>query len=206
MDEWLSRGDVVLQPGSICKQPTEVLDMTPQSIPNNPSHSSTTNLLSCICFAIACRGLLTIGKRYILEGFIAHHPRTVDCRLVCLREYTDAMDQAPPGMLTEEELKEIAATRVPYEGDEWAIATHIEDGGDPIVILERCLYNFAMEHYASARGGWQKRCQSLDMERFGLWEIPGRPWVLKGNQDPRDYRMIEQLTSWVSYPVARTCS
>ena len=201
VNEWLSRGSVLPQRGSICKVPTEVLDMIFQAILNDPSNSSTTNLLSCICLAIACKGLLAIGKRHILEGLIAHHPRAMDCRLVCLGEYTDATDQAPPGMLTAEELQEIATTKVLYEDDKWAIAERNEDGADPDLILERCLYNFAMEHYASARLGWRKRCESLEMKRYRLWDKQGGPWAAKEKQDLHDYRMIEQFTSWVAYPV-----
>ncbi|KAI1795033.1 hypothetical protein LXA43DRAFT_1178936 [Ganoderma leucocontextum] len=136
VDEWLSRGTVVPQPGSIGKLSTEVLDMVFQAILDDRAHSFTTNLLSCICLAVGCKRLLTVGKGHILEGLLEHHAPAAHCRLICLGESTDATDQAPSRMLTEEQLKEIAATKVPAEDDRWAIAGRNEDGGDPNVILE----------------------------------------------------------------------
>ncbi|KAM5542374.1 hypothetical protein V8D89_003833 [Ganoderma adspersum] len=196
VDEWLARGTVVLQPGNIGKLSTEVLDMIFQEILDNEEDPFTINLLSCICFAVGCKRLLTVGKQHILDGLLRHHVRAADCRLVCLGEATDATDQAPPGMLTEEELDEIADTKVPAEDDVWAIAARNEDGRDPNLILERCLYEFAMEFYDGAIADWRERRFSLALERDRLWERLGVEWLLPERRDPvqvRDRRMGEYV-------------
>ncbi len=170
VDEWLSRGTVVRQPGSIGKLSTEVLDMIFQAILDETTESFATNLLSCICLAVGCKRLLTVGKRHIMEGLLEHHATAAQCRLVCLGESTDATDQAPPGMLTEEELKEIAATKIPGEDDKWAIAARNEEGADPNLILERCLYQFATEFYEHAGDAtWQRNC-ALSDKCIAFWK------------------------------------
>ena len=167
---------MVRQPGSIGKLSTEVLDMIFQTI----LHDRTTeyfarNLLSCICFALGCKRLLAVGKRHIEEGLIEHHASAARCRLVCLGEYTDATDQAPAGMLTAEELKEIAATKVPAEDEDWEIVARNADGVDPSVILERyrCLYSFATEFWVRVDDAtWQRTSALFNMRDALLPEEP----------------------------------
>ncbi|PIL37593.1 hypothetical protein GSI_01287 [Ganoderma sinense ZZ0214-1] len=186
VDKWLAQGSVALQPGKIGKLSTEVLDMIFQEILADDKSEFSINLLSCICFALGCKWLLTIGKQHILDGLIRYYVRAANCRLVCLGEYTDVTDQAPPGMLTEDELKEIAETKVPAEDDKWAIAERAEDGNDADVILERCLYNFAMSFYEDA---WEAKRDkfmfSLEWVCMELWARPGAgpQWLLMERGD-----------------------
>nr|VWP00511.1 Major facilitator superfamily multidrug transporter NAG4 (N-acetylglucosamine utilization protein 4) (Transmembrane protein 2) [Ganoderma boninense] len=144
MDVWLSRGTVAIQPGPIGKLSTEVLEMLfGLLLDDSDPDSSDPNedFLDCIIFAICCKKLLTIGKRHILHTLVARHARAADCRLICLGGYAYPPDQAPPGMLTDAELEEIATTpdldEDSYESVEEAIA-------------RRCLYNFAGERYKPA--------------------------------------------------------
>ncbi len=202
VDEWLAQGPVALQPGGVGKLSTEVLDMIFQEILDDKS-PFVINLLSCICFALGCKRLLTVGKRHILDGLIKHYVRAADCRLVCLGAATNATDQAPPGMLTEEEVEEIATTKVPAEDDQWAIAARNEDGADPDLILERCLYEFAMEFYDGTANEWWERNWSLAHERHAIWERLGAEWVLYECRDPvqlRDRMMFDALASGATYP------
>ncbi|KAI1795045.1 hypothetical protein LXA43DRAFT_882314 [Ganoderma leucocontextum] len=138
VDKWLSRGPFVVQWGLVGKLSTEVLDMIFEVLLDDMNQDLTDNFLDCIFFAICCKRLLSVGKRHILRALISQHARAADCRLVCLGEYAGADDQAPPGMLTDAELKEIATTPGPDE-DEY------ESADD--AIAARCFYTFALESY-----------------------------------------------------------
>ncbi|KAI1795039.1 hypothetical protein LXA43DRAFT_61815 [Ganoderma leucocontextum] len=138
VDEWLSRGPFVVQRGHVGKLSTEVLDMIFQVLLDDISQEPTDNFLDCIFFAICCKRLLSVGKRHILRALISQHARAADCRLVCLGGCFQAEDQAPPGMLTDAELKEIATTPGP---DEHCYATTDD------AIAARCFYTFALESY-----------------------------------------------------------
>ncbi|KAM5542373.1 hypothetical protein V8D89_003832 [Ganoderma adspersum] len=211
VDESLARGTMVFQPGSIGKLSTEVLDMIFQEILHDQKHPFVTNFVACTCFAIACKRLLTVGKRHILEGMIKYHVRAANCRLVCLGEYTDATDQAPPGMLTKEELKEIAGTNlVRVEDDDWAIAERNDseepegNDSDPNLICERCLYDFAMEFYEPAPMGRRKHGYPLWWAGHAVWgELMGPETLLMERGDVaqlRDRELLETLTGWATYP------
>ena len=203
---------MAVQPGSIGKLSTEVLDMIFQAILHDQNHRFLTNFVACTCFAIACKRLLTVGKRHILEGMIEYHVRAANCRLVCLGEYTNATDQAPPGMLTEEELKEIAETKaVRVEDDDWAPFAERSDfeseepepeGDDPDAIPERCLYDFAMDFYKPAPMGWRKHGFPLWRAGLAVWgELGPETFLVKRGDVAQlcDRELLEALTSRPTY-------
>ncbi|KAI1789081.1 hypothetical protein LXA43DRAFT_1155718 [Ganoderma leucocontextum] len=141
VDEWLSRGTLVLQPKPIGALSTEVLDLIFEAILDDTERDPTKNFLTCIFLAITCKRLLSIGKRHILRALTSRYARAADCRILCLGEYADKEDQAPPGMLTDAEIKELETTMMPYECGE-------PDDED---IAARCLYVFALELYEPCR-------------------------------------------------------
>ena len=209
VDEWLARGTMVRQPGSIGKLSTEVLDMifqaTLRADSGAPTECSATNLLSCICLALGCKRLLVVGKRHIASGLLRHHARAARCRLICLRDNTGAVDQAPAGMLTADELKEIAETKLAFEDDALE---------DPSMAVERCLYQFAEEFYAPAPDA-RERCDSaLSDARNALWPLEEEYDPEEGEEDPDseseeaedplralDRKMVEVLASdHATYP------
>nr|VWP00512.1 Chitin synthase 6 (EC (Chitin-UDP acetyl-glucosaminyl transferase 6) (Class-V chitin synthase 6) [Ganoderma boninense] len=203
VDEWLERGPVAQQPGSIGKLSTEVLDMIFQEILHDDKDKPGVKLVSCICLALGCKRLLVVGKRHILDGLARYYVRAAGCRLVCLGETTDATDQAPPGMLTADELKEIAETKVRAEDDEWAIRARA-DSEDPNVILERCLYEFAREFYESEAARKAKFIFSPAWVCMELWARPGLgpEWLLMERGDTvqlRDRKMADTLARWATY-------
>ena len=139
MDKWLSRGTHAVQPGPMGKLSTELLDMVFEDLLDDPAEEPTDGFLDCIIFAISCKRLLSIGARHVLRGLISRHARAADCRLVCLGGYTDGDDQAPPGMLTDAEVKELATTEGPDED--------CYDTVEEAVKTARRLYIFALEQY-----------------------------------------------------------
>ncbi|KAM5542354.1 hypothetical protein V8D89_003813 [Ganoderma adspersum] len=139
MDEWLSRGTRAVQPGPMGKLSTELLDMVFEDLLDDPAEDPTDGFLDCIILAISCKRLLSVGARHVLRGLISRHARAADCRLICLGEYADGDDQAPPGMLTDAEVKEIATTEGPDED--------CYDTIEEAVRAARCLYIFALESY-----------------------------------------------------------
>ncbi|KAI1795034.1 hypothetical protein LXA43DRAFT_1178937 [Ganoderma leucocontextum] len=157
VDKWLSHGPIVSQPSSLIgKLSTEELDMIFEAILPAPAVGTegdlTANFLSCIFLAICCKRLLAVGKPHILRGYIAREARAADCRLVCLGEYAGSDDQAPPGMLTEAELKEIATTKMVWEDGD--IAEYGEERRDKLV-MERRLHIFAVELYTPLAKVWR---------------------------------------------------
>ena len=118
VDKWLSRGAFSIQPKPIGELSTELLDMIFEAVLDDMKRGSTKNFLPCICLAISCKRLLCVGKRHVLRALILQHARAADCRIVCLGGNSRKDDQAPPGMLTDAEIKEVQTTRLPDESDE----------------------------------------------------------------------------------------
>ncbi|KAI1795038.1 hypothetical protein LXA43DRAFT_61746 [Ganoderma leucocontextum] len=144
VDKWLSRGTFMLQWGRMGMISAEVLDMIFKAILDDVKEDPAYNFIDCLHLAVCCKQLLFVGKRHILRTLIFLHARAADCRLVCLGEYAGADDQAPPGMLTDAEHKEIATMKVPHEEDNFGSD---EEDKAAKVIAARCLYSFASELY-----------------------------------------------------------
>ena len=149
VDQWLSDGKIVVQRKEIATLSNEILDMIFQAVLNDKREQPGHNLVDCVSLAVSCKRFLSVGKRRILRALVYFHGRDADCRLVCLGESTDPDDQAPPGMLTDAELNEIADSEAPkvlpvdtYDCDE---------RNQPIaeVVAPRRLYSFAAAKYRS---------------------------------------------------------
>ncbi|PIL37571.1 hypothetical protein GSI_01265 [Ganoderma sinense ZZ0214-1] len=143
VDKWLSRGTFVMQPGPVGKLSTEVLDMVFEAILDNATPHPTDNFLNCIFLAVGCKRLLVVCKRHILRALISRHARAADCRLVCLGSSAYGAHQAPPGMLTDAELQEIATKSIPGEDEYYGSAEKAMEA--------RRLYSFACECYKPYR-------------------------------------------------------
>nr|VWP00518.1 Lmo0105 protein [Ganoderma boninense] len=143
VDKWLSHGPFVVQPGPVGKLSTEVLDMIFEAILGNSTQGLADNFLNCVFLAVCCKRLLAVSKRHILRALMSIHARAVDCRLVCIGTATDVAEQAPPGMLTDAELQEIATTPIP---DECLYHNSAEEA-----VAKRHLLPFAREVYKSYR-------------------------------------------------------
>ena len=139
-------------------------------------------IMDCLMFAICCKRLLTIGKHHILRTLMFQYARDVDCRLVCLGEYASADDQAPTGMLTDDERKEIETAEISDE-----------ENKSVTPIAPRCLYRFASTHYqdrGSVDSALQKPLRSLRHEHRNVrkWLGPSLDVMLD-----LDMRMVAEL-------------
>ncbi|PIL34423.1 hypothetical protein GSI_03198 [Ganoderma sinense ZZ0214-1] len=174
VDKWLPGGTFAIQRQPIGELSTEVLDMIFEAILGTPKQASTNNFLTCMSLAIGCKRLLSVGKRHILRALISRHARAADCRIVCLGEYADKDDQAPPGMLTDAEVKELETTKMPYERRQ----PTDED------LAGRCLYTFASELYKEQSYAVRKQNEPVYafMERIGLV----RRQLLKAKPEDQD--------------------
>ncbi|PIL34440.1 hypothetical protein GSI_03216 [Ganoderma sinense ZZ0214-1] len=171
VDKWLSYGTFAIQPEPIGELPTEVLDMIYETILNDTNEDHPELIfLTCVSLAITCNRLLSVGKCHIQRALIPRHARAADCRIVCLGEYADKDDQAPPGMLTDAEIKELETTKMPYEDEEPTDSDESTDDDEPTDddLEERCLYIFAAELYKYYGDALHERSKPMYtfMDRF----------------------------------------
>ncbi|KAM5540001.1 hypothetical protein V8D89_006333, partial [Ganoderma adspersum] len=186
VDQWLSRGTLAIQPKTIGALSTEVLDMIFEAILDDAKRKPTKKFLTCIYLAISCKWLLSVGKRHILRALTSRYARAADCRIVCLGEYADKDDQAPPGMLTDVEIEELETTMMPYECDE-------PDNQD---LAARCLYTFASElyeYYGHAKAEEHKPISAL----IGPINLIRRK-LREGEGDQARSRDLDMITSLAS--------
>ncbi|KAH9892844.1 hypothetical protein C8Q73DRAFT_75141 [Cubamyces lactineus] len=108
-DKWLNGGKRVTQGCPLMKLPDELLDMIFKEL--------DVEDMSLFCFAITCKDLLALAKQPILKAIDRVIPTWANCRLICLGEYADDIDDLPAGMLTTEERARIDAA-VAAESDD----------------------------------------------------------------------------------------
>ncbi|TBU45172.1 hypothetical protein BD309DRAFT_989711 [Dichomitus squalens] len=144
VDKWLSRGSFALQPGPLGKLSRELLDTIFEALLEVSENDESPPLLQLVLLSVTCKLLLSAGKSHILRQLISIHARAADCRLVCIGEYADGEEQAPPGMLTAAEIEEIATTPHEWEEDDG------EDGPDAATREERTFALFAINGYDKA--------------------------------------------------------
>ncbi|KAH9892846.1 hypothetical protein C8Q73DRAFT_699660 [Cubamyces lactineus] len=95
-DEWLQEGEHAIQRAPLFKLPNEILGVVFEELEFED--------FSMLCFAITCKDLLVLAKQPILQAINRAIPTWAHCRLICLGDYADDVQDLPPGMLIEDEL------------------------------------------------------------------------------------------------------
>lgn len=188
VDEWLSRGTFAVQPKPIGALSTEVLGMILEEILDDTRRAPAENFLTCVYFSVTCKRLLSVGKRHILRALTSRYARAADCRIICLGKYANKNDQAPPGMLTDAAVNELATTRMPYEPSEL----------DDEDLAQRCLSVFALELYKSYHNAKVEEHMTVYIPIDCTRDIRGRKEPPDSKE--RDLNMIAALACVRYYP------
>ncbi|PIL37587.1 hypothetical protein GSI_01281 [Ganoderma sinense ZZ0214-1] len=147
VDRWLAHGPVVVQRKEIARLSAEILDMIFRKILHDPEDYPGYNFIDCVSLALSCKQFLYVGQRHVLRSLVSFHGRAADCRLVCLGESAGPDDQAPSGMLTDAELKEIADPDVPKVLPKGPFHNEEKEYEPVEATRPRCLYSFASAQY-----------------------------------------------------------
>ncbi|EJF62202.1 hypothetical protein DICSQDRAFT_135794 [Dichomitus squalens LYAD-421 SS1] len=193
VDKWLSRGSFALQPGPLGKLSRELLDTIFEALLEVTEDDESPPLFHLVLLSVTCKMLLSVGKSHILRQLISIHARAANCRLVCIGEYADGEEQAPPGMLTAAESEEIATTPQEWEEDDG------EDGPDAATRESRTFAVFAINGYDQVTellGEFNQFHTHLSCE------ISTAHWELKAAPDPQrtlELKMIWKLVGLDTY-------
>ncbi|KAI0659582.1 hypothetical protein C8Q70DRAFT_1053930 [Cubamyces menziesii] len=100
-DTWLTEGKRVTQRSALFKLPNEMFDMIFDELESDD--------VSLLCLAITCKDLLALAKQPIVDAVNRGMSTWANCRLICMGEYTQYVEELPEGMLTADELARIKA-------------------------------------------------------------------------------------------------
>ncbi|EJF62193.1 hypothetical protein DICSQDRAFT_135787 [Dichomitus squalens LYAD-421 SS1] len=170
VDEWLTEGATALQSGPLAHMPVEILDLF---------FDERRGLHEVIYLAITCKHLLNVGKRHVLRASREYYAPWVGCRLISLDDSTRSLDDLPPNMLTQGEVKEIEETSLSdCEFEE----------------VERSLSNFSARYCARVfhREWKQPRINDAHnfVQRLYGWRTPPSP--AEGNEEVSEDSAVER--------------
>ncbi|OSC97974.1 hypothetical protein PYCCODRAFT_1480983 [Trametes coccinea BRFM310] len=106
IDRWIAQGKRAVQRGSLLKLPNEMIDEIFTEL-------RVEDPVSMVCFAVACKELLSLGKPHAYKLMKAECRSWINHRLICVGDYGSNL---PQGLLTAEEEAAIEGMR---EDDEY---------------------------------------------------------------------------------------
>ncbi|KAI0334946.1 hypothetical protein GY45DRAFT_966137 [Cubamyces sp. BRFM 1775] len=207
-DTWLNTGKRVTQRAPLFKLPDEMLGMIFAELDFEDA--------SLVCFAITCKELLVLARRPILKAMNRTLPTWANCRLICLGDNTQDIEELPAGMLTTEELATIgntlsaesaddadAADEPELEAEYPSVADLLMLAGEPAKLKVTSGY-YMGDHRFISRSLLQDVFRSMGQRIVA--PLRKRGWVARSRTRKLHWRVVEQdrLQAFVFKPIRPT--